>query len=168
MTLADISQCTMLESQKKTPSNIGDSVRNMMKKAFHEERLCCGVFQCVNLLESDADSVMVCVLPEASSQNITTRIQHKLIEAYCRENSIKVLKVDNAEKLDMLFSATANNINKTHDGGNDRNSVTDLDLSCVLVKYPKTLSAEDEYISSLCEDFICIDQFLYSTVELRV
>ncbi|KAL3869261.1 hypothetical protein ACJMK2_041965 [Sinanodonta woodiana] len=167
MTLAYISQSAMLESQKKTPSNVGDAVRNMIKKAFHEERLCCGVFQCVNLLESDADGVMVCILREASLQNITTRIQHKLIEAYCRENSIKVLKVGNAETFDMLISATAN-INTTHDGGKDNSGVTDLDLSCMLVKYPKTLSAEDEYVSNLCEDYMCIDQFLYTTVELPV
>jgi len=41
----------------------------------------------------DPDRVMLCLLPETIEQNVSIRIQHTLMEAYCRENGIPVIKV---------------------------------------------------------------------------
>jgi len=41
----------------------------------------------------EAERVMVCVLPQGKSRDAATRIQHTLIEAFCRENDVRCLKV---------------------------------------------------------------------------
>lgn len=41
----------------------------------------------------DPDRVMLCLLPEGIERNVSIRIQHTLMEAYCRENGIPVIKV---------------------------------------------------------------------------
>lgn len=41
----------------------------------------------------DPESVMVVILPDSKVKDASLRIQHTLIEAFCRENEVKVLKV---------------------------------------------------------------------------
>ena len=36
---------------------------------------------------------MLCVLPTVDASDLSINIQHKLIEAYCWENSVNVVKV---------------------------------------------------------------------------
>ena len=36
---------------------------------------------------------MLCVLPNVDASDLTINIQHKLIEAYCWENTVNVVKV---------------------------------------------------------------------------
>lgn len=62
-------------------------------RAKEEDRITSGVFECASYLESYPDQVMLCLLPEATPDDIAASIQHKLIEAYCLENDIQVAKV---------------------------------------------------------------------------
>ena len=39
---------------------------------------------------------MLCVLPTVDASDLSINIQHKLIEAYCWENSVNVVKVRNS------------------------------------------------------------------------
>lgn len=45
------------------------------------------VFRCPEIVD-------VCILPGGPNENIATHIQHKLIEAYCWENDIKIVETD--------------------------------------------------------------------------
>lgn len=64
---------------------------------LHERCLCtCYVQDSITLLLCDCretDRVMLCILPESKTQDVSIRIQHTLIEAFCRENDVRVLKV---------------------------------------------------------------------------
>lgn len=53
---------------------------------------------------SDTESVMVVVLPEGKVKDASLRIQHTLIEAFCRENEVKVIKVSIRCPLPYLLS----------------------------------------------------------------
>lgn len=56
----------------------------------------------LEILFSNPDNVMLCVLPEVSGQHdVTVDIQHTLIEAFCWENEIKLLKV--WKQIDVIF-----------------------------------------------------------------
>jgi non-ribosomal peptide synthetase component E (peptide arylation enzyme) len=52
--------------------------------------ICFYLFRCPEIVET-------CILPSGKSQNISTHIQHKLIEAYCWENDIQIVELDHAE-----------------------------------------------------------------------
>ncbi|KAK3606120.1 hypothetical protein CHS0354_010743 [Potamilus streckersoni] len=71
----------------------------MLTQATDEKQLTVGVYECVNILENAPDCVKLCLLPVTTTSNISVHIQHKLIEAYCWENEISIIKVTNAEKL---------------------------------------------------------------------
>ena len=62
-------------------------------RAREDNRITSGVFDCANKLEQEPESVMLCLLPGGTSDDISVSIQHKLIEAYCWENDINVIKV---------------------------------------------------------------------------
>lgn len=71
----------------------GKSLKKVLLRAKDEGRLVCGVFECASHLEKSPELAMLCILPELTSSHITMSIQHKLIEAYCLENSIQLIKV---------------------------------------------------------------------------
>jgi len=50
----------------------------------------------------DTERVMLCILPESKSLDVSVRMQHTLVEAFCRENDVKVLKVGFRFKLLLL------------------------------------------------------------------
>ena len=49
------------------------------------------------------DGVMLCVLPENTVDDVTLHIHFTLIEAYCWENDIRVIKVRNFWRLSRVF-----------------------------------------------------------------
>lgn len=72
---------------------MGTTLSKVLVRAKNDDRLVCGVFECAHHLEKNPDNAMVCILPAVAPNLISISIQHKLIEAYCLENSIQVLKV---------------------------------------------------------------------------
>ena len=85
------------------------------------------------------DVVQLCVLPNAKNDNISVHIQHKLIEAYCWENEIKVIKLDPAHfKTNIKVSR-----NKTLDQS---------DLECALVTSTANFVIVDDFNDSMHEE----------------
>ncbi|KAH3848818.1 growth arrest and DNA damage-inducible protein GADD45 alpha-like [Dreissena polymorpha] len=80
----------------------------------------------------DPDHVMLCLLPETAPSDISHKIQQKLIEAYCLENHVLVVKVKNPEKLAFLLNKPV--ATKTEKD----NPVTSpsVDSSCLLIEWP--------------------------------
>ena len=81
----------------------------------------------------DPDKVKMCILREDASNDISVKIQHTLIEAYCWENDISVQKVGPDHQLSAML-ANNNNLNKTKDE----------DQSCALVIMPRKDTDTDE------------------------
>ncbi|XP_060605887.1 growth arrest and DNA damage-inducible protein GADD45 alpha-like [Ruditapes philippinarum] len=136
----------MDESKTKPPSTIGKAVKHVLVQAMEQDRVNYGVFECVDILERDTERVLVVILPDTKVKDAALRIQHTLIEAFCRENEVKVLKVDCATKISTIFTSTATKEQK------ERSFSTDF--SCILVKNPEIFSKDDEFVSDYCENFI--------------
>ena len=49
--------------------------------------------ECYFVINRCPEQVMLCVLPNVDASDLSINIQHKLIEAYCWENSVNVVKV---------------------------------------------------------------------------
>ncbi|KAI0209523.1 Growth arrest and DNA damage-inducible protein GADD45 alpha [Lamellibrachia satsuma] len=115
--------------------DIGLMLRDCLEAAKKEDRVTCGLDNACELLETKADGVMLCILPVNDTNDVTLQIHSTLIEAFCWENDINLVKVDSTEKLvKLLGSAPATN-------DNDRPAVrpvaaTTADFECVLVEYP--------------------------------
>ncbi|XP_041357951.1 growth arrest and DNA damage-inducible protein GADD45 alpha-like [Gigantopelta aegis] len=117
---------------EKSQNTIGHTLLKVLRQAVSSARVTCGIFESTKLLSCSPDSVMLCVLPNAgSSSDVTVHIQHTLMEAFCWENDIKMLKVDESKKL-------ANALGRSWSD----------DVSCVLLEFPLSgLSPEDERIA---------------------
>ncbi|KAL4236763.1 Growth arrest and DNA damage-inducible protein GADD45 alpha [Mactra antiquata] len=150
----------MEDIKGKPPSTIGKAVKNVLIEAIEQDRVNYGVFECVDILERDSESVMVVILPDFKVKDAALRIQHTLIEAFCRENEVKVLKVDCATKVSTIFTSSASKEVK------DRTLVPDF--SCLLVKNPDVFSTDDDFVCSYCENFMLGGLVPHGCVEIPV
>lgn len=144
----------------KTKITIGKAVKRVLEQALTEERARFGIFECVDILEREVENVMVCILPEGKIQDVSLRIQHTLIEAFCRENEIKVIKVDCATKLSTIFTSAAPKEFK------DRTCT--MDFSCVVVMTSSSPSIEDDYLSDYCENFMLGGVVPHGNIEIPI
>ncbi|KAK3090072.1 hypothetical protein FSP39_008952, partial [Pinctada imbricata] len=104
------------------------AVLQVIERACTEGRVVNGIHRCANTLQSHPDKTMLCILPvDDATSDVAVNIEHTLLEAYCWENDIRVMKVDCSKKLEMLV---LDNISATND------SLTD-DFTCVLIMLPK-------------------------------
>ncbi|ESP05224.1 hypothetical protein LOTGIDRAFT_227883 [Lottia gigantea] len=134
----------------------GEMLMNCLIQALDSNRLTSGVSDCAKLLSRYPENVMFCILPEAASENISVHIQHILIEAFCWENDIRILKV----KL--------SNRSTSKEGKNGVRKLSS-DTNCLLLEYPKDqLSTTDDEIVDYYDTLILNDTFPKPEVELPV
>ncbi|WAR24718.1 GA45B-like protein [Mya arenaria] len=103
-------------------------IADSLYQALKEDRLVQGVFPCARILEQTPEVVTLCAIPEEQCKNISAHIQQKLIEAFCWENDIRVINVE---------ESTLQNLAKQSKSKSDSKSV---DFYCVLVT-----SSSDEH-----------------------
>lgn len=103
-------------------THIGRNVRCALKRAVYEKRVVVGVAAAVKQLlnrststESDtsdysdnsrsSDDVIFCVMAPSAAGDSATHMQTILLEAFCYENDIYIVKVDSATKLSHLLGS---------------------------------------------------------------
>ncbi|KAK3604491.1 hypothetical protein CHS0354_001171 [Potamilus streckersoni] len=145
MTLPDVVEETVQETAiDKTKVKSAEFLQEVLLTAMSEGRLTSGIFECANVFRMDPDKVRLCILPVTSSTDVAIHIQHKLIEAYCWENEIQLLKVDSVEKLSAILNSGGK---KMHQKSTNAMPVTtaSVDCSCVLVTFsPKDARHKDD------------------------
>lgn len=84
---------------------VGRVLRNALVKAGSEHRLMAGVQNAIKTLSQIPEETLFCVMAACSDEtDSATHINQVLLEAFCYENDIYVLKVDSASKLGRLLS----------------------------------------------------------------
>lgn len=118
--------CKDNDKFEKTPlGGLSYDLAKIIEDAERNGRAIHGVFDCAQLLTTDPESVMLCVLPDASDHcDVTVHIQHTLIQAFCWENDIQMIKVDCVNKLAGLLNVKP------------KSDAVCGQLSCVLVQFP--------------------------------
>ncbi|XP_019393972.1 PREDICTED: growth arrest and DNA damage-inducible protein GADD45 beta [Crocodylus porosus] len=104
---------------------------------------------------SDPDSVVLCLLAmdEEDEDDIALQIHFTLIQAFCCDNDIHILRVSGMQRLATLLGEGA------QDGGEPR------DLHCILVTNPHTDSWKSQglaEVASYCEESRCNNQWVPS------
>ncbi|KAH3848800.1 hypothetical protein DPMN_091182 [Dreissena polymorpha] len=107
------------ESEMSCEEAITD-IEEVILQAVREAKCMQGVFKCASVLEHSPELVALCILPEEQSKDISAHIQQKLIEAYCWENDIRVVNIQ--EKVIHRISK----VNRTK-------TLSATDLTCVLL-----------------------------------
>ncbi|KAK6178882.1 hypothetical protein SNE40_011368 [Patella caerulea] len=139
----------------------GKILLQCLSEAIEGERLTSGVVECAKLLNCYPENVMLCVLPEAGSENISVHIQHTLIEAFCWENDIRILKVKTSFNSKSAVDNSPSILCRPISIPND--------TSCMLIEYPKgPLSSADDKLADFYDAMISGDIYPKPVIELPI
>lgn len=92
-------------NQNEMINGIGYIVANALEQAQAEDRLVVGLSQAVKTLSNEPEDTMFCVLAQPRPGDSATHMQLILLQAYCYENGIYTIKVDDPEKLSRLVDS---------------------------------------------------------------
>ena len=122
----------IMTAQRKV-NNIGMALKTVLQKAKEEDRLVCGVYECAQTLQNIPEDVALCLLLEvADTEDVAAHIQHKLVEAFCWENDIQVVKVDSFKTVAKVLT------NEKTEAKND--------VGCILIQNAKSVENQDTFI----------------------
>ncbi|XP_001512623.2 growth arrest and DNA damage-inducible protein GADD45 alpha [Ornithorhynchus anatinus] len=135
---------------------VGDALEEVLSKALSQRTITVGVYEAAKLLNVDPDNVVLCLLAadEDDDRDVALQIHFTLIQAFCCENDIDILRVSNPGRLaELLLLGTAS------DGGAEQPP----DLHCVLVTNPHSSQWKDPALSQLicfCRESRYMDQWV--------
>ncbi|KAK3090634.1 hypothetical protein FSP39_013297 [Pinctada imbricata] len=138
MTLTDCENMEFKSSAESRSSfNVGEALLQTVELAMVDSRLVCGTFQSADMLSTCPESITLCILPDyKEDSDVSILIQHKLIEAYCWENDIPVIKVNGVAGLQKVVSLK-----------NDQNNNANTDLSCLLIQDKEEMAECERMLS---------------------
>lgn len=87
-------------------NGIGYIASTALRQAQAEDRLVVGLSQAVKSLSNEPEDTMFCVLAQPRAGDSATHMQVILLQAYCYENGIYTIKIDEPEKLSRLVNST--------------------------------------------------------------
>jgi growth arrest and DNA-damage-inducible protein len=132
-------------------TSMSSNLKDVLLDAAEQNRLTCGIYECGKLLEMNPDGIMLVLLPESTKEDVALHIHLTLIEAFCWENDIRVLKVDSLAKVASLLPNKENEPSESDTESIDRSSTnagSATDYNCVLIEYPsgKCSPAEEKLL----------------------
>ncbi|XP_061589474.1 growth arrest and DNA-damage-inducible, gamma b, tandem duplicate 1 [Cololabis saira] len=120
----------------------GKSLEEVLVSAKHNDSLTVGVYECAKVMNLDPDSVSFCVLAmdEGFEWDIALQIHFTLIQSFCFDNNISIVRVSDMQRLADIVGDKAAQLEDAH---------------CVLITNPADESWEDPALEKLhlfCEE----------------
>ncbi|XP_049322341.1 growth arrest and DNA damage-inducible protein GADD45 gamma-like [Astyanax mexicanus] len=134
MTLEEVpvQQNNSIEKARRT----GEALQEALESAQANDCLTIGVYESAKVMNVDPDSVAFCVLAmdEEFECDIALQIHFTLIQAFCFDNDISIVRVSDAQRLAELLGDKAGQLEDAH---------------CVLITNPTDGSWEDPALEKL-------------------
>ncbi|XP_060723827.1 growth arrest and DNA-damage-inducible, alpha, b [Tachysurus vachellii] len=129
------------------------ALEEVLTAALPQGCITVGVYEAAKSLNIDPDNVVLCLLAtdEEDVQDVALQIHFTLIQAFCCENDINILRVSNMRRLAEILDGVK------PVGGEP------VDLHCILVTKPQSSACKDPALSKLnrfCRDSRCLDQWV--------
>nr|XP_023658793.1 growth arrest and DNA damage-inducible protein GADD45 gamma-like [Paramormyrops kingsleyae] len=120
----------------------GKTLRQALISAQSESRLTIGVYESAKIMNDDPDSVSFCILAtdEEYECDIALQIHFTLIQAFCFDNDINIVRVNDMQRLADIIGDKSGDVEDAH---------------CVLITNPAEGSWEDPALEKLhlfCEE----------------
>lgn len=139
MTLTDSNEVNKNQQIDQSVVEAGKTLKEIVTEAEVGNRLVNGIDGCAVQLQNFQDNIMACILADYGPlEDVTISIEHILLEAFCMENDIKVIKVDSSKKIKKFLSTLQKNNKYTERSG---------DYTCMLIKHPK--EADEKSLDNL-------------------
>ncbi|KAM3619597.1 uncharacterized protein V6R79_010671 [Siganus canaliculatus] len=158
MTLEEVVGSNSTEKKMETVSH---ALEELLVAAQRQDCLTVGVYESAKLMNVDPDSVVLCVLAtdEEDEDDIALQIHFTLLQAFCCDNDINILRVSGVRRLAKLLEEDTE----------DSNGNEPRDLHCILVTNPPVQPLQCQAlqtVSSFCDESRCRNQWV-PCVELQ-
>nr|XP_004663275.1 growth arrest and DNA damage-inducible protein GADD45 alpha [Jaculus jaculus] len=149
------------EQKTERMDKVGDALEEVLSKARSQHTITVGVYEAAKLLNVDPDNVVLCLLAadEDDDRDVALQIHFTLIQAFCCENDINILRVSNPGRLAELLLLESEPGPAAASGG----AAGPPDLHCVLVTNPHSSQWKDPALSQLicfCRESRYMDQWV--------
>ncbi|TFK06418.1 1-acyl-sn-glycerol-3-phosphate acyltransferase gamma [Platysternon megacephalum] len=150
MTLEELVACDNAAPKMQT---VSEALEQLLAAAQRQDCLTVGVYESAKLMNVDPDSVVLCLLAidEEDEGDIALQIHFTLIQAFCCDNDINILRVSGMQRLAKVL------------GESSEDNSEPRDLHCILVTNPHTDSWKSqglEEVASYCEESRCNNQWV--------
>lgn len=148
------------EQKTERMDKVGDALEEVLSKALSQRTITVGVYEAAKLLNVDPDNVVLCLLAadEDDDRDVALQIHFTLIQAFCCENDINILRVSNPGRLAKLLL-----LETDASPGASEGAEQPPDLHCVLVTNPHSSQWKDPALSQLicfCRESRYMDQWV--------
>ncbi|KAM4641663.1 growth arrest and DNA damage-inducible protein GADD45 alpha [Discoglossus pictus] len=131
---------------------VGNALEEVLSKALLHRTITIGVYESAKLLNVDPDNVVLCLLAadETEDQDVALQIHFTLIQAFCCENDINILRVSNMSRLAEIL------------GSSDKQGEP-ADLHCILINNPHASQCKDTALNQVicyCKESRYLDQWV--------
>ncbi|KAJ8274001.1 hypothetical protein COCON_G00086260 [Conger conger] len=155
MTLEDLVGYNLSENKME---NVSQALEELLVAAQRQDCLTVGVYESAKLMNVDPDSVVLCVLAadEEDEDDIALQIHFTLIQAFCCDIDINILRVSGMSRLAQVLGE-ADTV--------DSNGNEPKDLHCILVTSPHVDDLKSQAlkeVGSFCKESRCKDQWVPS------
>uniref|UniRef100_A0A3Q3WTX3 Ribosomal protein eL8/eL30/eS12/Gadd45 domain-containing protein n=1 Tax=Mola mola TaxID=94237 RepID=A0A3Q3WTX3_MOLML len=138
MTLEEV----LIQTPTERAQSTGKALEEVLVSAKDNDYITIGVYECAKVMNLDPDSVSFCVLAtdEEFECDIALQIHFTLIQSFCFDNDISIVRVSDMQRLAGIVGDKAEQLEDAH---------------CVLITNPANGSWEDPALEKLhlfCEE----------------
>ncbi|XP_075877093.1 growth arrest and DNA-damage-inducible, alpha, a [Nelusetta ayraudi] len=141
--------------------SVAKALEEVLSSALTQGCITVGVYEAAKSLNVDPDNVVMCILAtdDEDVKDVALQIHFTLIQAFCCENDINILRVNNTRRLAEILSGGGGG------GGSDgqQSGGEPMDLHCLLVTSPHSSTWNDPAltkVSRFCRESRCLDQWV--------
>uniref|UniRef100_A0A8C9RPL3 Growth arrest and DNA damage-inducible protein GADD45 alpha n=3 Tax=Scleropages formosus TaxID=113540 RepID=A0A8C9RPL3_SCLFO len=132
--------------------SVASALEEVLYSALPQGCITVGVYEAAKSLNTDPDNVVLCLLAtdEEDAKDVALQIHFTLIQAFCCENDINILRVNNMRRLAEIL-------------GGLKQGAEPMDLHCILVTNPHSSTWKDPALSKVngfCRESRCLDQWV--------
>ncbi|XP_010870369.1 growth arrest and DNA-damage-inducible, alpha, b [Esox lucius] len=140
------------ENSTERMDSVATALEKVLSSALPQGCITVGVYEAAKSLNVDPDNVVLCLLAadEEQVEDVALQIHFTLIQAFCCENDINILRVNNTRRLAEIL-------------GGGKPGGEPMDLHCVLVTNPQATPWKDPALSKVsrfCRDSRILDQWV--------
>lgn len=126
----------------------GLALEELLVAAQKQDCLTVGIYESAKLLIADPDSVVLCVLATDDEDDIALQIHFTLLQAFCFDNGITILRVSGVRRLKQLLRADNKNLEEHGD------------FHCMLVTNPQVDHCRLQEVGTYCQESRSMNQWI--------
>lgn len=139
-------------------TSIGETVQTVLSLAKRAHRVTLGFADAIKLLSKTPDDAQFCFLAEPERGDSATHMNEVLLQAFCYEHGIYIIKVDDSRKLGQILDTLTTDVtcaliskHRPNDQRNQNDQTEQQQSSKVLNRSASSTSIEEDLLVHFCE-----------------